>query len=357
MSAVYLTAAEKIVDGQGSMSDVEAQLQRLHSLGLTPHELRIEALGDDWHAPEQENSFRSGCGPIEALAQACSLIKSGTAAVIIRGEDLIKSGYSREQRHKLMAVYGEGYPLTQAYTDLAQQFIHNQKIDADQFQALAAALFENYKNTFVANAAEQSPEENTPLPDERWYKPITSLFRGVDCANPMIDFQGAVLLCNEETLHKLKLPESNQIKVSGVGLGRLTADGAEMISEIAEYNHLQQAFDQACQQAGFNFSDQFMQGNALLDVYTCYPVVPMAFLLKSGLVSEISRIPALLQEYPVTVTGGMNLARAPWNNPALNGLISVYQTLLSSDKPVGGVHGNGGLGYRQGFAILEKLRA
>jgi hypothetical protein len=53
------------------------------------------------------------------------------------------------------------------------------------------------------------------------------------------------------------------------------------------------------------------------------------------------------------------------NNPALNGLITLYHRLCndSADSEVavddeltlGLVHGNGGLGYRQGVGILEKL--
>ena len=49
-----------------------------------------------------------------------------------------------------------------------------------------------------------------------------------------------------------------------------------------------------------------------------------------------------------------NIARAPWNNPALNAVIAMYETLCARSAPatVGAVHGNGGLGYRQGVAIL-----
>ncbi|CAN5456015.1 hypothetical protein BH10PLA1_BH10PLA1_04670 [soil metagenome] len=66
--------------------------------------------------------------------------------------------------------------------------------------------------------------------------------------------------------------------------------------------------------------------------------------------------PALLAEHPVTIGGGMNIARAAWNNPALNGLIAMYETLdADSTATAGAVHGNGGLGYRQGVAILEKV--
>jgi len=48
--------------------------------------------------------------------------------------------------------------------------------------------------------------------------------------------------------------------------------------------------------------------------------------------------------------------RQAWNNPCLNALIAVRELLLAAGPgALAGVHGNGGLGYRQGFAILMRL--
>ena len=58
----------------------------------------------------------------------------------------------------------------------------------------------------------------------------------------------------------------------------------------------------------------------------------MAFLLDNGFVGSPESLEILLREREVTVTGGMNLARAPWNNPALNGLIVMYETLIGVNK-------------------------
>ncbi|MDI3323790.1 hypothetical protein QKW35_05315 [Pontibacterium granulatum] len=356
MSQAYLVAAAKISDGDGSMASVEERIQQLNTLGITPHTLNIEPLNSDWNAPEQPDYFRSGCGPIEALERARKLISEGTPAVVIRGEDLIKSGYPRDERLQLMAVYGEDYPLTQAYDDVAQQFIQHQQIDADTFCATAEALFENYQRTYLNNLAskDDAVDASQATPGTRWFERITPLFRGVDCANPLVDFTGAVLVCDDKTTAALEIPQQQRVAVKGVGLGRLPLDGKEAIDSIARYDHMEAAYRQACTLANLDFRDIFMHGEALLDTYTCYPVVPMAFLLKTGLVKRIERIPAFLKEYEITVTGGMNLARAPWNNPALNGLICMYQKLTSGEIPLGAVHGNGGLGYRQGVAILAR---
>lgn len=354
MSQAYLVAAAKIADSEGTMASVEDRIQQLNALGIPLHTLNIEPLNSDWNAPEKPDYFRSGCGPVEALERACRLISEGTPAVVIRGEDLIKSGYPRDERLQLMAVYGDDYPLTQAYDDVARQFIQNQKIDADTFCTTAEALFENYQRTYLKNlhANNDVVDASQATPGARWFERITPLFRGVDCANPLVDFTGAILVCDAETSTALAIPQQSRVAVKGVGLGRLPVDGKEAIETIARYDHIEAAYQQACAQADLDFRDIFMHGEALLDTYTCYPVVPMAFLLKTGLVDRIERIPAFLKEYEITVTGGMNLARAPWNNPALNGLICMYQKLTSGDISLGAVHGNGGLGYRQGVAIL-----
>ena len=78
----------------------------------------------------------------------------------------------------------------------------------------------------------------------------------------------------------------------------------------------------------------------------------MAFLISCKLVPSLAQIPEFLTDHLVTITGGMNLARAPWNNPALNGLIEMYHQLNDNPTQHGLVHGNGGIGYRQGVAIL-----
>ena len=356
MSQAYLVAAAKTVDGQGTLDSVQRYEEQLAELGIPLQELFIERLDSDWHAPEKPNHFRSGCGPIEALNHAHQLIADGAPAVAIRGEELIKSGYERDQRLQLMAVYGDDYPLTQGYDDVAQQFIQNQNIDADQFRVIAAALFENYQRSYLSTLGAQDDvvDVSQATPAARWFELITPLFRGVDCANPLIDFNGILLVCNAATADALNVAMPQRIAVRGVGLGRLAEDGPSEIKNIAHYTHMKRAYQQSCEQAQIDFSDRFMRGEALLDTYTCYPVVPMAFLLNSGLVSSVDKIPSFLKEYPITITGGMNLARAPWNNPALNGLICMYQQLTHGDISLGAVHGNGGLGYRQGVAILER---
>lgn len=349
MSRQLIISAVKVVNNVGSLNHCLELEQKIRTYGYDIHQLNIDSLGVDWNSPEGPDNFRSGCAPIEALAYACELIKQGKPAVLISGEDNIKTGYSRDERIEKMAVFGS---VMDAYNELAQSFLNRHKVDENTFRKLTNDLFNNYIVSYKKTMGEKFSAEL--LPSENWFQPITSLFRGVDCANPLIDFKGRVLIVNESLAAQLGCAAQNMIMVDAVSLGQLDQDGPDQIHKIVKYEHLHDAYQSCCAKAQVNFKAELEQGNALLDVYTCYPVVPMAFLLASGLIGSLKELPNFLSKYGVTVTGGMNLARAAWNNPALNAIISMHHCLLNDDKQYGMVHGNGGLGYRQGVALLER---
>jgi len=351
--SAFIIGAAKEQDGAGSLDKVLLLESQLLQQGIKPVNLVIEPLKADWHSPEKEHRFRSGCAPIEALAEAKKLVENGEDAVVISGEDHIKTGYSREERLSKMAVYGENYPLTQAYTDLAHAFNKHNNQTEQQFKESASALFENYQVSFRHALADTFTAEL--LPDVRWYKPITNLFRGVDCANPMVDFSGRLLITRSDIAEQLGVDKNQWLKIKAVGVSRLDGDGRDFITDISRYKHLEQAYQQACEEAEIDFVRLFKSGKALLETYTCYPVVPMAFLLKSGLVDAVEDIPDFLEKHSITITGGMNLARAAWNNPALNGFVTMHKRLCDGPEKLGLIHGNGGLGYRQGIAIVERV--
>ncbi len=47
------------------------------------------------------------------------------------------------------------------------------------------------------------------------------------------------------------------------------------------------------------------------------------------------------------------MARAPWNNPALNALVTMYHLIREGPTRIAAIHGNGGMGFSQGVAILR----
>ena len=333
----------------------KTRLEAVKQAGITPVQLTIEPLSSDWHRELPDNHFRSGCAPIMALARAQELIEQGHHAVVISGSDPLKTGYQRQERHQLMAVYRDDLSIAQLYDELAHEFIELHDTDSKTFKQLANNLFENYTKSH--QLAQQQQRAHFPAPEPKWFNQVTPLFRGVDCANPLVDFCGHLLLCSDELSQQLCLTPNTTVDVSGIGLELLSIDEPNELPLIAKYHHLNSAYRQACAQANLNFEQAIKNGSALMELYTCYPIVPLAFLLSSGLVKSLDQIADFLDNHLVTITGGMNLARGPWNNPALNGLIGMYQQLLTTNKEVGLVHGNGGIGYRQGVAILRVTAA
>ncbi|MGB0833277.1 MAG: hypothetical protein ACPGR2_02030 [Psychrobium sp.] len=332
--------------------DFDNKIKALKNASIEPVTLTIDPLATPWHSEQKAHHFRSGCAPIMALEHATHLINQDKQAIIIEANEPLKTGYSREQRHQLMAVYDDETTIADLYNDLAQQFIKNHSLNEQQFTAIAAALFENYKATYQRLI--DNEKAHFSLPSQQWYDNVTPLFRGVDCANPLIDFAGKLLICSEEVLAQFGWEES--VKIAGVHCCEInTQDETKELKTLSQYNHLGIAFDEACNAAQINFSHEFLHHNALLEAYTCYPIVPMAFLLHSGIVKDVNDIAPFLQDYEITITGGMNLARAPWNAPSLNALIEMSQRLSNCNQRYGAVHGNGGLGYRQGVAILERI--
>jgi hypothetical protein len=362
-TAVNIIAAYAKIDQDSSdqlqqqIAHYQSSVDAIKAHGVTPTELTIDPLSTDWHSELQPNHFRSGCAPIMALEYAQQLIKQGHQAVIISGDDAVKSGYQREERHQLMSVYADDYSIAQLYNDLADEFIKYNNVSDKVFLELAQALFTNHSRSH--QIAKQQHRAHFSSPGTQWFNHVTKLFRGVDCANPLVDFSGRLLLCSESLTQQLNVDQSMAVKVSGVGLGLLEIDEVKQLPLIARYEHLSHAYQQACSQASVDLNTMIVENKVHMEVYTCYPVVPLAFLVSSGLVKSLHEVPEFLSQHLMTITGGMNLARAPWNNPALNGLIEMYHLLCSNAdtsshaQPYGLVHGNGGLGYRQGIAILQ----
>lgn len=342
MADSQIIAAARSINGAGDLSAVKALIETAKAEQKQCVTLTIDDLGTPWQNPVQQNHFRSGCGPIEALSVANRLIHNGDAElVIISGRDFIKSDYSQAERHKRMVIYPEA-SLPEAYTQLARHFCDHEGLSTDAFFTLRDAVFENMKKT--------ATELDLKLPTDNWYAPLTDLFRGVDCANPVIDFEGLLVVAHpDSTLEPLMKP----VAIKGVGIGIADNDGPEHARELARYHALEKAVHYAEVQSGFNVADIINNPESLLEAYTCYPVVPLALLIKAGARQTESDILQWLQSKALTCTGGMNLGRGPWNNPALNGLIAVCEKLQKQQNQVPAlVHGNGGLGYKQGIALL-----
>ncbi|WP_321418988.1 hypothetical protein [uncultured Desulfobacter sp.] len=261
--------------------------------------------------------------------------------------------YGKETIKKAMEIF-EDVSLIQCYDLLARCLCRETDISNDDFRGLADSLFDNYSRTFQGRSGRQI----NFLRGNVLHDYGTDLFCLTDCANPNIDFAGGLIVTNTPTAEQLNIPENSRVKVSGSGYAIVKGDPKAINHITGKGNnlfvHLKNAFLQAQAEAQIDVIREFQNRNLLLEAYTCYPPIPIALLLVTGLVGNINDIHDFLKHNEITVTGGMNIARAPWNNPALNGLIEVTQRLVQGNRQYGMVHGNGGIGEAQGITVLEK---
>jgi hypothetical protein len=362
MQAIHIVGSAARVDGAQRYATGLTAAEASSETSLRHETLTISPLGEDWHTPLAAGRFRCGSGPIDALERAVALLRGGEADLVsITGEDPLRTGYTRDERVSRMDIYPELDSVAHGYDKLACLYLERKGIDRARFIGLRDALFDNYLKTFLAQKGARAP---SPV----WFEPVTDLFRGVDCANPVIDFKGELLLATQETARRLckqgaagpagpagKAAEKT-VEIAGVATAALDRDGPRALEEIAEFRHLRRAVELAQKRAGVDISKAFNAGEVYFEAYTCFPVIPLALLLEAG-ISEVDGegLEELVATKPLTITGGMNLARAPWNNPALRGLIAMHHKLLEGGKSLGIVHGNGGLGFSQGIAILRRV--
>lgn len=348
---ISIVAADRIVDHVGSHQETDEVRRMLKRSGIPVSECKIAPLKMPWNEPLPHGYLKGACAPLQAIRSfGQSLSQNDTQALVLTGVNHLRSDYTPSERRKQMKVFKGGRTHLSAYDELAGVFARKNRISKEGFRGIAASLFENYKKTF------QSLKHHGTLPQKKWFERISEYFRGVDCANPLVDFSGCVVMVSDAVVKQCQIPREQCVRIAACTLMESGHDGPEEIETISAYIPITGAFEQACASAGIDFRQAFLSRRAVLEVYTCYPVVPMAFLLRSGMVEHPSEIPSFLERYEITITGGLNLARAPWNNTTLNTLVSMVH-LLRSDKAgptIGGIHGNGSLGYQQGFLILTR---
>ncbi|WP_096199825.1 hypothetical protein [Bacillus sp. FJAT-45350] len=303
------------------------------------------------------NTYKSGASPIQALTDAKELIDGGLYdAVFVFGHEPLltnKKIYGKNEVTKAMNIFEE-QSIIQCYNEIAHTLCSRLGLSEKEFMALSDKLFLNYRKTYQhVTGMEVSDDRGRQLDDQHG-----DLFKLTDCANPNIDFSGGVILVNDEVASLLQIPAKDKIRVTGANYSMVEGSPEKIDAIVGKkdnlFPHLRNAFLQAQTHSSIDIAAEFQNGNLFLEVYTCYPPVPIAFLLTTGLITNIDQLPDLLETHEMTITGGMNLARAPWNNPALNGMIDMYHKMRECTKRYGLVHGNGGIAETQGVVILEK---
>lgn len=315
-------------DDRSTGSECAALLQRAHERGLVSKTLEIQSLEAGWE--EKPGHFKSGAGPIFALKHATELILNGVDLVRIHGKEELRHYPSGELQQRMQVF--PGISLPEAYTDLAKSFMAQRGMARETFADLARLLEKNYLET----------ARNRGISSEPRHEQVTELFRMVDCANPRIDFEAEILVASSHACELLGHggPEVVQVEIVEI------KDGPENVRELASYKHLKELVEY------LNLSHKERE-DLILESYTCYPPVPLALVEALTESSDPKIWSTFIQRHPLTQSGGMNFSRAPWNNPALRGLVLVSKALRSTSAS-GLVHGNGGLGGRQGLALLSK---
>ncbi len=349
---MFLLEGECVVDSSGDFSRTNRIREILSKSNARVIEFEIASIKDGWNKTLPKNRLRCACSPMIAITEAQKLFDSHEAdALIIHGIDNIKTDFrdKKDERNQLMHIYGKNGHILDAYNKLAHEFIEYWKITQEEFQSLSDTIFQNHLRVWLKNDPAQKE------PDKKWFNPVTDMFRGVDCANPSVDFEGCLIISTQEIAQKCNLLSDASIQIVGCHVEQCCEDTMESSPKIVPYGHLRKAFEKACEQAGLDFKSIFLSGMAFLEVYTCYPVVPLGFLLSTSMVPSTKDIPKFLEEYPLTITGGLNLSKAAYNNTTLCAFASMAKKLRASKSTaIGGIHSVGAIGYKQAFAILKK---
>lgn len=303
------------------------------------------------------NTYKSGASPVQALSDAKELIDHDLydAAFIFGYDPLLtnKQVYGKDVIKEAMNIFN-GKSILECYNLISHKLCEEMGISKEFFFQLTEGLYMNYHKTYTKNTRREIPYDRGRLLNDL----KGDLFRITDCANPNIDFAGGVILVNNKTADFLNI-KHERVTVSGVKYSMVSGvpDNINNIvgSKDKLFTHLRSSFLEAQLQANINVLEEFKSGNLRLELYTCYPPIPLAFLLTTKIVGSIRELPEFLLNYELTITGGMNFARAPWNNPALNGLIEMVNTMKDGPIKYGLIHGNGGIGEIQGVAILERM--
>lgn len=302
--------------------------------------------------------FRSGAGPIHALDAARGCIDGGRydAVAIFAYEPLRrnKDRYGKDAINQAMRIFDD-CNLIRCYDELGAAVARYLGIGSDEFCHIADALYENYGKTY----AQRFPDQGVRRDRGRVLSDLGSdHFRLTDCANPNIDYSGGLILCSDAVYEEWNRNGTSKIDVLSTAVEMVEGDPND-VSSIAGtgddlFPHLARCAKAICRETGLQLDELVRDGRILLNAYTCYPPIPLAFLVACGFADDVPGIESFLREHEITVDGGISRARAPWNCPAFRAVILMNERLKDGGAAYGLVHGNGGMGETQGLALLSK---
>lgn len=164
------------------------------------------------------------------------------------------------------------------------------------------------------------------------------------CANPFVDLAAAVIITSEDRARQLGAPKADWVYVKGLG-GE--CHDTEYILDRQEFHRslpAKVAAERALESAGIDSIRRI----DILDLYSCFPIVPI-FLLEAMGVSHPGRAVMDILEgkvggkaLPLTVTGGLPFFGGPMSNYCTHAVAKIWVKLRNSEK-TGVVFANGGV--------------
>ncbi len=156
-------------------------------------------------------------------------------------------------------------------------------------------------------------------------------------AMPHVDQAAAVLVTSLDTARAYGVPDDAVVHVWG-GAGARDAPDVLARSDLARSPALESALRRCLERGGLGAA-----GIDVLDVYSCFPVVPKLVLDALGLGAD----------HPATVTGGHSSFGGPLSSYSLHGAVSVVRRLRAG-AGVGLLHANGGYLTTQHAVLLGR---
>ncbi len=314
----------------------------------------FEVLGCD--SIPKINYYRTGAGPVHALADAKLYIEKGICDVVAifayEPLYLCKKKLGGAEIQKAMDIF-DGINLISCYNRLAEQICHDLKISTEEFMKISDAFFENYKRTYAKIVGNNDfKQERGGMLDNMG----GTLFHLTDVANPNIDFTGGIILGNDFAYERF-----------GNGSERIVLDSAayQMVygnpnktDSITEggvmFPHLRKINQALEEESAVRMAELLENNDLIVAAYTCYPTSPFGLMYACDFVKNVEDFYPVLEKHEITVEGGMSFGRAPWNCPAFRNAIIVANKLKDSEEHYGLVHGNGGMGETQGLALFKR---
>ncbi|MGU3437676.1 acetyl-CoA acetyltransferase [Actinomycetes bacterium M1A6_2h] len=205
----------------------------------------------------------------------------------------------------------------------------------------SAAMYAEFSRVAAAHPASWSPTPRTAVDiatASATNRLVTDVYPLAMNAMPFVDQAAAVVICSLATAREHSVPEARIVYLWG-GAGAQDTPDVVARGRLGGSAALENAVDRALSRAGVTGSDL-----ALVDAYSCFPVVPR--LLLRALKLPPSTVPSVL--------GGHSFFGGPLSSYSLHAVARATRELRDLSDGVALVHANGGYLTYQHVVLLSR---